>query len=231
MQLTKFTHSCVRVQSQDTVIVIDPGNFSEVETAMDGADHVLITHTHPDHLDPERVPQQLRAQPQTHVWAPASVAQQLRETLGEAASDSAGQPRIHDVEADSQLELGGVQVKTFGGQHALIHPLIRTVDNVGYLLNDSLFHPGDSFVVPHGISPTTVLVPLHAPWSKMSEVIDFLIAVGAPTAYQIHDALLSQNGFGIVEKQVKNFAGKYGTEYVHLDSGTTVEVQEVQDQG
>ncbi|WP_047688169.1 MBL fold metallo-hydrolase [Kocuria sp. ZOR0020] len=224
MQLTKFTHSCVRVESQDVVIVIDPGNFSEVETAMQGADHVLITHTHPDHLDPERVPQQLRSQPDTQVWAPAIVARDLRETLGEAAQDSKGQQRIHDVEPDSQLDLDGVPVQTFGGQHALIHPLIRTVENVGYLLEGKLFHPGDSFVVPHGISPTTVLVPLHAPWSKMSEVIDFLIAVGAPTAYQIHDALLSQNGFGIVEKQVKNFAGKYGTDYIHLEPGTTVQV-------
>lgn len=224
MQLTKFTHSCVRVESQGTVIVIDPGNFSEVETAMEGADHVLITHTHPDHLDPQRVPDQLRAQPQSHVWAPPSVAQDLRETLGEAADDPDGKPRIHDVAAESELDLGGVSVQTFGGQHALIHPLIPTVENVGYLLEGKLFHPGDSFVVPHGIKPTTVLVPLHAPWSKISEVIDFLIAVGAPTAYQIHDALLSQNGFGIVEKQVKNFAGKYGTEYIHLEPGTTVEV-------
>lgn len=224
MQLTKFSHSCVRVVSGDTVIVLDPGNFSEVETAMDGAHHVLITHTHPDHLDPERVPEQLRAQTDIHVWAPGSVAENLRETLGEAALDSGGRSRIHDVEADTELELNGVSVQTFGGQHALIHPLIRTVDNIGYLIEGKLFHPGDSFVVPHGISPSTVLVPLHAPWSKMSEVIDFLIAVGAPTAYQIHDALLSENGFGIVEKQVTAFAAKYGTQYVHLDTGTTVEV-------
>lgn len=224
MKLTKFTHSCVRVQCADTVIVIDPGNFSEVEEAMTGADHVLITHTHPDHLDPERVPARLREQPDTTVWAPGPVAAHLREELAGAAVDSEGRPRIHDVEADGELDLGGVRVQTFGGQHALIHPLVRTVDNVGYLIEGKLFHPGDSFVVPHGITPTTVLVPLHAPWSKMSEVIDFLIAVGAPTAYQIHDALLSANGFGIVEKQVTRFAGKYGTQYVHLDPGTTVEV-------
>lgn len=224
MQLTKFTHSCVRVESDGVVIVIDPGNFSEVEAAMDGAHHVLITHTHPDHLDPERVPAQLRSNAQIHVWAPASVAQSLRETLGEAAAEASGGSRIHDVDAESDLDLDGVRVQTFGGQHALIHPLIRTVDNVGYLIEGRLFHPGDSFVVPHGIKPSTVLVPLHAPWSKMSEVIDFLIAVGAPTAYQIHDALLSENGFGIVEKQVTAFAGKYGTTYTHLDTGTTVEV-------
>lgn len=224
MELTKFTHSCVRIQEGDTTLVIDPGNFSEVEDAMTGADHVLITHTHPDHLDPERVPERLRQDRDVHVWAPGSVAADLRETLGEAAADPSGNERIHDVDAETELQLGGVKVNTFGGQHALIHPLIRTVDNVGYLLNDRLYHPGDSLVVPHDIEPSTVLVPLHAPWSKMAEVIDFIIAVGAEQAYQIHDALLSDNGFGIVEKQVTAFAAKYGTRYTHLATGTTVQV-------
>lgn len=224
MKFTKFTHSCVRVETNGVVIVIDPGNFSEVEQAMAGADHILITHTHPDHIDPVRVPEHLVAMPETQVWAPPTVAHQLRETLGVAAADSSGHSRIHAVEANLTLSLDGVPVQTFGGQHALIHPLIPTVENIGYLVDGVLFHPGDSFVVPQGITPTTVLVPLHAPWSKMSEVIDFLIAVRAPKAYPIHDALLSAHGFGIVEKQVTRFAATYGTEYIHLDPGTTVTV-------
>lgn len=223
MKLTKYTHSCIRLEIDGTVLVLDPGTFSEVEEAMAGADHLLITHTHPDHLDPERVPAQLREQRDLQVWAPGSVAAELREQLGEAASDSQGAPRIHDVDAETELDLSGVRVRTFGGQHALIHPLIRTVDNIGYLIEEAVYHPGDSLVVPHGITPSTVLVPLHAPWSKMAEVIDFLIALRAPTAYPIHDALLSQNGFGVVEKQVTAFAAKYGTDYIHLDPGTTVE--------
>ena len=116
-----------------------------------------------------------------------------------------------------------MRVRTFGGPHALIHPLIRTVDNVGYLIEETVYHPGDSLVIPHGITPSTVLVPLHAPWSKMAEVIDFLIALRAEKAYPIHDALLSDNGFGIVEKQVTAFAAKYGTEYIHLDPGARVQ--------
>ena len=223
MKLTKYTHSCVRLEIDGTVLVLDPGSFSEVEQAMDGADHLLITHTHPDHLDPERVPAQLRQLRDLQVWAPGSVAADLREQLGADATDSKGGERIHDVDAETELDLSGVRVRTFGGQHALIHPLIRTVDNVGYLIEERVYHPGDSLIVPDGITPSTVLVPLHAPWSKMAEVIDFLIAVRAEKAYPIHDALLSDNGFGIVEKQVTAFAAKYGTDYEHLDPSTTVE--------
>jgi len=50
MQLTKFTHSCVRFDDADRSLVIDPGVFSEVDEALDGAGAVLITHEHPDHI-------------------------------------------------------------------------------------------------------------------------------------------------------------------------------------
>lgn len=42
--------------------------------------------------------------------------------------------------------------------------------------------------------------------------------------YQIHDALLSDIGFGVVEKQVAKFSEMYGTEYRHLETRESVEV-------
>ena len=217
MKLTKYTHSCIRLEKDGRVLVFDPGNFSEAAEALQGADWVLITHEHPDHLDPEPVHAFLAEHPETVVCAPASVAEQLREEVPNPE-------RIRTVQGEERFELGPFSVRTYGGQHALIHPLIRTVDNVGYLIEERVYHPGDSLVVPDGITPSTVLVPLHAPWSKMAEVIDFLIAVRAQKAYPIHDALLSDNGFGIVEKQVIAFAAKYGTDYEHLDPGTEIEL-------
>ena len=51
MRLTKYTHSCVRFDNGSDVLVIDPGVFSEVRPALVGAEAVLITHEHPDHLN------------------------------------------------------------------------------------------------------------------------------------------------------------------------------------
>ena len=218
MLLTKFTHSCVRLEKDGTSLVLDPGSFSEVEEALDGTNLVLITHVHPDHYDAERLTAALAENPELTIYAPRSVIDELTEASGEAAG------RLHTVTAESTLSLGPFEVKTFGGQHALIHPLIPTVDNVGFVIDDAVFHPGDSFTVPHGLTVPTVLVPLHAPWSKMSEVIDFIIATRATHAYQIHDALLSDIGFGVVEKQVARFAEMYGTEYRHLDPRESVAV-------
>ncbi|CAL8898558.1 MBL fold metallo-hydrolase [Kocuria varians] len=217
MLLTKFTHSCVRLEKEGHVLVIDPGTFSEVEEALEGAGTVLITHVHADHYDADRLVAALQASPDLAVHGPRQVIEELAPRVEDAA-------RLHAVDADSEFAAGPFTVRTFGGQHALIHPLIPTIQNVGYVVDDVVFHPGDSFVVPHGLTVPTVLVPLHAPWSKMSEVIDFVIATRATRVYQIHDALLSETGFGVVEKQVSHFAGVYGTEYRHLDTRESVEL-------
>ncbi|MDO4918600.1 MBL fold metallo-hydrolase [Kocuria sp.] len=220
MLLTKFTHSCVRLEKDGAVLVIDPGTFSEVEEALEGADTVLITHGHPDHVDAERLGAVLTARPELSVHAPGSVVADL-------AGRAPRPERLHAVTADTTFAAGPFSVRTYGGQHALIHPLIPTVANVGYVVDDALFHPGDSFTVPHGLTVPTVLVPLHAPWSKMAEVIDFVIATRATRVHQIHDALLSDTGFQVVEKQVAHFAGVYGSEYQHLAPRETVEVPAV----
>ena len=217
MLLTKFSHSCVRLEKDGAVLVIDPGTFSEVEEALDGADTVLVTHVHPDHCDVPRVSAVLESAPELSLHAPAAVVEELSQHVTDAS-------RLHAVTAGTAFEAGPFSVTTHGGQHALIHPLIPTVANVGYVVDDAVFHPGDSFTVPRGVTVPTVLVPLHAPWSKMSEVIDFMIATRATTAFQIHDALLSENGFGVVETQVAHFAGLYGTSYRHLSPRESVEI-------
>jgi L-ascorbate metabolism protein UlaG (beta-lactamase superfamily) len=50
MRITKFTHSCVRFERAGRVLVIDPGVWSE-PGALIGADAVLVTHEHVDHID------------------------------------------------------------------------------------------------------------------------------------------------------------------------------------
>ncbi len=207
MKLTKYTHACVRLEKDGRVLVLDPGTFSETAEALDGAQAVLITHEHGDHVD---VP--------AMVFAPAGVAAHLREEAPQAAA------RIHTVEPGSSFDAAGFDVRSFGGQHALIHPQVPIVANIGYLVDGNVYHPGDSFVIPDGLSVQTLLVPLHAPWSKVSEVVDFVIAVRAPRAFQIHDGLLNERGLKVAESHVARLGRKYGTEYSRLAPRESVEV-------
>lgn len=213
MQLTKYTHSCVRLAEGRRTLVIDPGVFSEAAQALDGADGVLITHEHPDHIDAAALKTAVEADPDLRVWAPQSVAQAVSELRDVVTVVGAGE----------ELDAAGFGIRTFGGQHALIHSSVPVVANVGFLVNDTVYHPGDSFTVP----PTTVdtaLVPVHAPWSAIGEVLDFEIALRAKRAYQIHDGLLNENGFGVVYGHVRRIAGEYGTDFRVLDPGETVDL-------
>lgn len=216
MKLTKFTHSCVRLEDNDKVLVIDPGNFSEVDEALAGAHALLITHAHPDHFHAEKVLPLIEANPELEIFAPAAVVQTIKDAVPNA--------RVQEPEVEGEFEVAGFSVETFGGQHALIHPLIKTIDNIAYLINEKIYHPGDSLVVPHGLTVEHALVPIHAPWSKIQEVIDFTISLRAKKAYPIHNGLINENGHGIIEGQVTNFAAKYGTEYQHLDAGQSIEL-------
>jgi len=218
MKLTKYAHSCVRLEKDGQVLVLDPGTFSETGQALDAAGAVLITHEHDDHVDVPAVVSALESNAFLQVFAPGGVAAKLRSEAPFADS------RIQDVEPGSTFTAVGFEVRTFGGQHALIHPQIPVVANIGYLIDANVYHPGDSFVVPDGLSVRTLLVPVHAPWNKVAEVVDFVIGVRAPKAFPIHDALLNDTGLGLIEKHVKRLGAKYGTEYTHLSSGDSVEV-------
>ena len=180
MQLTKFTHACVRLDDGERHLVIDPGVFSEVEQALEGVSAVLITHEHPDHIAVDRVRAALGKDSRLRLYAPSSVTGDLAG-LGE---------QVVTVSPGDRFEAGGFPVSAHGGQHAVIHPMIPVIANVGYLI-EGVYHPGDSFTVP--TEPVqTLLLPTNAPWSKASEVVDFAISVRAPRMHQIHDSLINE---------------------------------------
>ncbi|MET7672841.1 MBL fold metallo-hydrolase [Micromonospora luteifusca] len=210
MRLTKYAHSCLRVEHDGGVLVVDPGMFSDPTVALEGVDAVLITHEHPDHLDVAAVRLQLDRQP-FPIHGPASLA----GALGDAAE------ALRPVTVGESFTAAGVAVRAYGGQHAVIHPDIPTVDNLGYLINDVVYHPGDALVVPEETPVDTLFAPIHAPWSKFSEVVDFIRAVAPRRAYALHDALLNDNGLRVLDRQ---YAAMSGTDYQRLEPGSRVDV-------
>lgn len=213
MQLTKFTHSCVRFDDGDRALVVDPGVFSEVAAALDGASAVLITHEHPDHVDVDQLRSAAQRDPRLAIWAPEPVAAAL-EDLGE---------QMTTVTAGHAFDAAGFDVRTFGGQHALIHPTIPVVPNVGYLVGGTVYHPGDSLIVPP-VPIEVLLAPMHAPWSKTAEVIDFVVSVRAPRVVGIHDALLTDTGLELVRSHVGRIGGEHGSELRPLKPAEVLDV-------
>jgi L-ascorbate metabolism protein UlaG (beta-lactamase superfamily) len=212
VQLTKHGHACVVLSDGDRRLVVDPGSFT-ADDALDGASALLVTHEHADHFVPDRVRAALDADPALEVWTNASVA---------ALLEGAG-PRVHVVGAGDTFTAAGFDVSVHGEWHAVIHPDIPRVANVGFLVDGTVFHPGDALTVPEVAVPT-LLLPAHAPWSKLGELIDYLRAVRAERAYAVHDALLSDLGLGVVGRLLGEGGPGQPTDYTRLAPTESVEV-------
>jgi L-ascorbate metabolism protein UlaG (beta-lactamase superfamily) len=206
MRITKFGHACIRIEHDGQVVVIDPGAFTERE-AVDGATAVLITHEHVDHLDVDH----LRA-----TDAPIFTIDAVRAQIAEA--DGAVAERVTVVSPGEQVDVG-LPVTAVGEQHAIIHEDLPRFFNSGYVVDvgsTRVYHPGDSFTPPGG--PVDVLcLPIHAPWSRISEVIDFGRSVAAPRSIAVHDGLLNDTGLTVVGR---NLGLLLGDGYERLEPGT-----------
>jgi L-ascorbate metabolism protein UlaG (beta-lactamase superfamily) len=194
MRITKFGHACVRVEQDGRVLVLDPGVFTDA-AALDGADAVLITHEHADHVHPDH----LRGS-DAPIWTIAAVERRLRAEAPEVAE------RVTVVRPGDRLEVAGVHVEVVGELHAVIHPDYDRFDNSGYLLEAGgrgLYHPGDALTPPPR-AVDVLLAPVSAPWLKVSEAIDFVREVAAPTSLAIHDRVYSDVGLDMVATHMAN---------------------------
>lgn len=212
MELTKHGHACVVLTEGEQRLVIDPGAFTD-PAALDGATAVLITHEHADHFEPQRLKAALDADPALEVWTNAAVAAQL-DGLGS---------RMHVVGHGDAVSVAGIDVHVHGEMHAVIHPDIPQITNVGFLVGGQVFHPGDALTVPDE-PVATLLLPVHAPWSKVGEVIDYVRAVDADQAYAIHDGLLNDTGLGFVGMMLGEGGPGTPTPYTRLVAGESVEL-------
>ncbi|MGY2083552.1 MBL fold metallo-hydrolase [Blastococcus sp. SYSU DS0539] len=212
MELTKHGHACVVLAAGERRLVIDPGAFTD-PVAMDGATAVLVTHEHPDHFVADRLRAAMEASPGLEVWTNRSVAAQL---------EGAG-TRVHVVGAGDVVTAAGFEVQVHGELHAEIHPELPRVANVGFLVDGVVFHPGDAFTVPE-TPVATLLLPLHAPWSRTAQVIDYLREVRADQAFAVHDGLLNDTGLGVVTGLLGERGPGTPTPVSRLTPGDTVEL-------
>jgi L-ascorbate metabolism protein UlaG (beta-lactamase superfamily) len=214
MRITKLGHACVRIELAGTTVVLDPGIFTD-ESALDGADAVLITHEHPDHY----LADHLRAC-DAAIFTIDAVAARIREEAPDLAE------RVTVVAPGESFD-PGLPVRAVGELHAVIHPELPRCFNSGYVLtlgDTKVYHPGDALTAP-GEDVDLLLLPVSAPWMRASEAVDFAREVRAPRNLAIHDRVYSEAGLGIVDGHLNAFLPQAGQEYVRLADGQDLPVQ------
>ena len=209
--MTKLGHSCVRLQKDDRTLVIDPGGLTPQDDAIAGAEAVLITHEHFDHYAADRLRKALTDDPRLTVYTCRAVAADLSD-LGD---------RVRTVGEGDSLTIAGFEVAVAGQEHEVVHPDVPRVENIGFLIDGEVFHPGDAFTV---LEAPTLLVPGQAPWMKAPEMIEYLRAVTPRRAFAVHDGLLNDFGLGLLDNQLAGEGKRQTAEFRRLQPGESVDV-------
>lgn len=211
MKLTKLGHACVRLEKNGRALVIDPGALTPQDDALAGVEAVLVTHEHADHLDPDRLRAALAADPDLTVHTCPGAARRLAG-LGE---------RVHVVRDGETFTAAGFDVAVAGEHHQRTLPDAPPVDNVGFLVDDEVFHPGDAWTV---VDAPTVLPALQAPWATVADLVAYLRRAAPRRAFPVHDGLLNEQGLAIFDGVLAAEARRLDADIRRLRPGQSVDL-------
>ncbi len=211
MELTKYEHACFTIEKDGNFLVVDPGGFTTDFVSPDNVVAILITHEHGDHFDHDHLTDIMDKNPDAIIIGTEQVISHIEvfETKAVTGGDS--------------VSIGGFDLEFYGHEHAVIHSSIPVIENVGVMVNDLLYFPGDSFTVPE--SEVTVLaLPICAPWMKISEAIDFLQKVAPRQAFPVHEMVYSAQGQAIANRLMAAAAEKTQTDYTVVHPGESITI-------
>ncbi|HTL42518.1 MAG TPA: MBL fold metallo-hydrolase [Pseudolysinimonas sp.] len=141
----------------------------------------VTKYEHADHWTPEQLGRILDKNPDAVIYGPAGV------------KTAASGFDVTPVAEGDVVEAGPFTLKFFGEKHAVIHESIPVPDNLGVLVNDEFYYAGDSYTVPDA-EVGTLAAPIGAPWLKIGEAMDYVLAVKPKRAIYVHDMTLSAAG-------------------------------------
>ncbi|MDQ5982789.1 MAG: hypothetical protein QG549_786 [Patescibacteria group bacterium] len=205
MKITKFEHACFVVEHDGAVLVVDPGGWTTNLVVPNNVVAVVITHAHPDHIDPKLLTAMTEKNPDAVIIADDSVTNQLKDF------------KTQPVVANEGIKVGSFELEFFGGQHAIISPDIPTIANLGVLINDTVYYPGDSFALPDDRHVAVLALPVSAPWMKFSEAAEFITKLRPAKMFPTHDAILSPAGKSLADTMFERVSDSIASHYQRID--------------
>ncbi len=216
MKIRKFLHSCIFIEHGDSSILIDPGEFSFIEgkfapADIPAADAVFLTHEHSDHYFPSALTV-ITGKRKSRIVTNGSVATLLAKEGISAEVLAPGQTTV----------VGSFSIEAIEAPHGTLP--VSVPENVGYFINGTVFHPGDSLTFTLSKNPKVLLLPITAPWLAMANAVETALRIKPEIAVPIHDAIMKDfmlaRIYGLAERILRGA----GIEFRPLAPGETLEV-------
>ena len=212
MRVTKFEHATLTLVNAGKTLVVDPGSFTAPLGDLNDVVGIVLTHEHPDHWTPDHLDRLLGTYPDAPIFGPEGVAK------------AAAGYEVTVVHPGDTVAVDPFRLEFFGGRHAVIHESIPVVDNIGVLVDDAFYYPGDSYAVPDGRTIELLAAPIGAPWLKIGEAMDFVLAVAPRRAFGTHDMTLSVVGRDMGRARLRWATEQGEGEFLALDPGDATDV-------
>lgn len=181
MKVKKYPQShLVITNDSGKKLIIDPGYLTFDPSAgsgfkaeeFQGADVYLITHQHPDHLDPNNIKEVVGDNP---VYGNADVVAKL-SSIGVKAQE---------VKDKQKFKAGGFEITPFNLPH-FPNPLGKPVPpNTGFVINNIFFHAGDGYELEE-VSVENAALPIAHPSLSTTQVLNFAKSLQVKLIIPIH---------------------------------------------
>ncbi|WP_110588721.1 MBL fold metallo-hydrolase [Microbacterium suaedae] len=211
MRVTKHEHAFLTIEKSGKTLVVDPGGFTPDLGPLANVVGVVVTHEHPDHWTPAHLQRLAEEFPAAPMFTTAATA-------------TAAPVDMTVVSPGDTVTAGSFSLRFFGGTHNEIHSSIPLIDNVGVLIDDALYYPGDSYAVPEGVDVRLLAAPTGAPWLKIGEAMDFVLAVAPHAAFGTHDVPLSDVGLGMHRQRLAWATEQSNGTFHPLSPGDALEI-------
>lgn len=206
MKITKYLHSCLLVEEQETTILADPGNYSTPIldiAAITSLDYLLFTHEHPDHLDIPFVKKVIHKFPDVTILTNPSIVAILEKENIKATTE--GNEVI-------QLEV-------------LTHEKLwdkEPPQNAVFTVFGKLTLPGDCMQFTK--TAEILALPVQAPWGSTNQSVTKALEVKPKVIIPIHDWQWKDEFRIVMYERLAEFFKEKGIEFKSPETGISIEI-------
>ncbi len=208
MKVSKHAHSCLLIEEKGVTMLIDPGNYTSEENALDvdalkSLDFILITHEHQDHMFLPLIKRIVKRFPDVRIISNNSVAAILGKEGIKA--ETRGNEIIRIAPAKHEMTLYGAP------------------ENVMFTVFGKLTHPGDS--LSFGKTAGVLALPIQAPWGSMVAAVEKAAKMKPKFVIPIHDWHWNEKARKRMYEMAAEYLKKRGIVFKMMEKKKSVDIK------